>query len=171
MAGTQSPIDEIRQDAVGKNAKQGKAMVGEYSLVGLALKWDNDSEIRQRMRDGFNFLCHFDPKLKKLTNHKPEKNVKDAQANARVLLPVCNLIRTHKLLPEVERLADEVRTIHSIFHMPISTADARKCAWSIRHFISVIKSTIRTDKNGKKRWPKDCFCPNVVFKIAHVHGH
>ncbi len=146
-------LDMVRED---ETESQTSAKVGQYSLSTLALTWDNCVKVRQRMRDRFNLVCHYDNKLKKLTNTVAQKTVGDAICNDFVLLPICQLIRKHGLLPCVDRLAEQVKTLYSVHTLPITLGDAQQQAWAIRHLIGVVKNNIRTDKYGMKRWPKDC---------------
>lgn len=157
-------LDMVRED---ESVSKSNPKVGQYSLTGLALTWDNCVNVRQRMRDRFNLVCHYDSKLKKLTNTIAHKTVRDAICNDFVLVPVCQLIRKHGVLPCVDKLAEQVKTLYSVHTLPITLCDAQDQAWAIRHLIGVVKNNIRTDKYGVKRWPKDCPGKFSITPIAY----
>lgn len=152
-------------DQEGKSdppAKQGKAVSDKLS--GLALTWDDTSFIRQRLRDGNNLLQNYDPKLKIATNHHVEKNIKNVRINAAVLAPVCRMAREHGgLLPNIDKLAVEVKGVYRLNKVIVSTSMAFDQGWSIRHLISVLKGSVKARRVGKKTgstekiwsWPKD----------------
>ena len=131
----------------------------DMRLLGLAIKWDDDDAIRQRMRDRFNLLVHFDIKLKKTTNFAVQKTISDVKANVNVLAPVCDLIRQKKKTPEIEPLEKEVQQMFALYNIPVSIATINDQAWAIRHLITVLRSTVRPPKPGSPpgfaRLPKD----------------
>ena len=145
---SESTIEEINKD------KSKKPLVGDYPLTGLALAWDNLPQVRTRMRAGYNLLTHFDCKLKKESNHAIEKTTKDLKVNYHALMPVCSLIRNHGLLPNVDRLAEEIVRLHELSSTVCD--NAQKQAWAIRHLLSVLKNNVRVDKKTlKKKIPQD----------------
>eukprot|EP00435_Cladocopium_sp_Y103_P062542 s380_g24.t1 len=58
-----------------------------FDISGLALKWDDSSVVRQRMRNHLNLCIHYDSKTKKETNFEVAKNVKNLKANQAVMDP------------------------------------------------------------------------------------
>ena len=125
-------------------------------FTGLSLVWDNTPEIRQRLRQGGNLLVHYDNKLKKETNFSVEKNTYNVKANKAVLKPVCHIIQTSGKLPDIEALQHQVEQVFSLHNVSISYKTLRDQAWSIRHLISTLKSSVRPPKpGGKGRIPKD----------------
>ena len=131
------PSGNVEED---KGAKR----VGCYTLAGLSLVWDNCSAIRHRLRG-------FEAKLKKTTNHAVEKTVNDLKANHDIMTPVCHLIRTTGgLLPNVDKLAGEICLLCNLWQVTFSADLARKQAWALRHFVSVLKNSVWVDKTGLK---------------------
>ena len=123
---------------------------------GLALVWDNTPEIRQRLREGGNLMVHYDNKLKKETNFSVEKNTCNVKANKAVLKPVCQMIRRCGKLPDIEVLEHQVDQMFSLHNVSLEYKTLRDQAWSIRHLISTLKSSVRPPKpGGKARIPKD----------------
>ena len=131
----------------------------DVRLLGLAIKWDDVETIRQRMRERFNLLVHFDIKLKKKTNFAVQRTLSDVKANVDVLAPVCHLIRQTKKTPEIEPLEKEVQQMFALYNIPVKAATISDQAWAIRHLITVLRSTVRPPKPGSDagfaRLPKD----------------
>lgn len=131
----------------------------DMRLLGLAIKWDDVEAIRQRMRERFNLLIHFDIKLKKKTNFAVQRSLSDVKANVDVLAPVCHLIRQTKKTPEIEPLEKEVQQMFALYNVPVKAATINDQAWAIRHLITVLRSTVRPSKPGTPpgfaRMPKD----------------
>lgn len=132
--------------------------------LGLALKWDNDPEVRHRLREGWNLLTHYDAKLKRPTNTFVERSIFNVKHNACVLLHVCRLLSTAQpaygevSVLNIENLEDEVKQVFSLHNRPVSEHTIGQQAWTIRHLISVLKGTVRADKDHPtclKRCPKD----------------
>lgn len=130
---------------------------GSGSGKGLALKWDNNEIIRQRMRQGFNLLVHHDDKLKKFTNAKVEKTMKNVKANTHVISPVCRMMNASGLT-NIYDLEHEVKQIFAMCNIVVAKATIISQAWSVRYLIQVLKSSLKADKKDKtkiKRCPKD----------------
>lgn len=138
--------------------KKGKQSVRTMTdLSGLALKWDDCSVIRQRMRKKLNLVVHYDSKLKKETNFEVARSVKNVKANKAALVPLCQLIRHHQMIPNIDSLGDEVRKLFAMNNEPIHVNLAMTQAWNLRHLIAILRGTVRTDKfdKSKKIFPKD----------------
>eukprot|EP00435_Cladocopium_sp_Y103_P044436 s523_g12.t1 len=124
---------------------------------GLALKWDNIDAIRQRMRDGYNLVIHYDEKLKKNTNQEVEKLTGNVKANYFVLAPVCQMMFANGLV-NIDGLEQEVKQLYSMYNVLANEKTVSKQAWAIRHLISVLKQSIKADTKDRtkpKRCPKD----------------
>lgn len=149
--------------------KDGLPQQVQQDFKGLSLVWDNTPEIRQRLRDGANLLVHFDNKLKKETNFSVEKNTINVKANKAVLKPVCHIIRTCGKLPDIEVLEHQVEQVFSLHNVSISYKTLRDQAWSIRHLISTLKSSVRpANPGGKGRIPKD---QNIHTTFYNMSGY
>lgn len=127
------------------------------SCKGLALKWDNNLVIRQRMREGFNLLVNFDAKLKVVTNSIVEKTQANVRVNSVVLQPVCQLIYATGLL-NIEDLEHEVKQLYSMNTVLVSPKTIIEQAWAIRYLVQVLKGSVKAFKDDKeriRRCPKD----------------
>ena len=124
---------------------------------GLALKWDNNPEIRQRLRSGKNLLVHFDAKMNIITNTTVEKTMANVKVNSMVLEPVCRMIRENGLTV-IDDLEHEVKQIFSMYNMLVAPKTVISQAWSVRYLIQVLKGSVKSEKGNKekiKRCPKD----------------
>ena len=121
----------------------------------LAIAWDDAPAVRQRMRDGYNLCCHYDPKLQKLTNTAVGKNMRNIKENAPMLMVVCQWVRQEGHFPPIGPLAEQVRKLYSIYNRSITNAQSNDQAWYIRYLLNLLKSTVRNDRKGVKTWPKD----------------
>lgn len=151
--------------------RRGKVSVRTMAdLSGLALKWDDCSVIRQRMRKQLNLVIHYDSKLKKETNFEVARSVRNVKANHAALNPLCHLIRSHRMVPNIDSLANEVRKLFDMNNQPIQASLATSQAWNLRHLIAILRGTIRTDKfdKSKKIFPKDSGSEMVVVVFAAI---
>ena len=149
-------------EEVKKDYTKGKSKT-TANISGLALKWDDSSVIRQRMREGFNLCIHYDSKVKKETNFEVARNVKNLKANQQVMVPVLHIIRSTGCIINIDRLAMEVTKLYKLNDKTINTKTQYDQAWSIRHLVGVLRRTIRNDKHdkSKKILPKDFgYCEN-----------
>ena len=155
----------------------GKEKADVSIFRGLALKWDNNPFIRQRMRGGYNLVIHYDAKLSKATNFDVERNVMNVRANHHVLKPVCQLLATNRLA-NINDLEYEVKQMYSLHNVVISEKAITDQAWAIRHLIQVLKQSLKADKDHPrpKRCPKDSdvktnrFTPNRIPNVLFVGG-
>ena len=140
-----------------ENAKKENKGHTISDLSGLALKWDDSSMVRQRLRSGFNLVIHYDSKTKTETNCDVDRNLKNVKANYAPLMFVCQLIGKYRMIPNIDQLAEEVRKVYALNDKPITHPKSMSQAWSLRHLIGVLRGTVRTDKvdKTKKVWPKD----------------
>ena len=156
-------VPDVPEDIQGKQQRKERGRCVSYNLSGLALDWDNTSSIRQRMRDGNNLLQNFDTKLKMFTNNYVERNVKNVRINADVLGLVCVMTRKHGLLPNIDRLAEEVKSLYRLNQRPLTTSTAYDQGWAIRGLIQILKGQVKSRRVKQKSgehdkiwsWPKD----------------
>ena len=148
MEGLENPLDGVKKE---------KGFRTLSDLAGLALKWDDSSVVRQRMRDHLNLVVHYDTKTKKETNFDVERTLRNAKANSAPLTPLCHLIRSTRMVPNIDKLAGEVAKVYVMNNQSITSKLAMSQAWSLRYLIGVIRNSIRTDKKDKtkKILPKD----------------
>ena len=124
---------------VGKS--HGKQLVGNYSLRGLAMAWDNTEKVRSRLRAHSRVLLHYDPKLKlEQVVSVVEKTVYNLRANHFVLSPVLNLVRTHQqLLPSIDRLIEELWQLYALHNLKPAADTVYHEAWTLRQLSSLLK--------------------------------
>ncbi|CAE7540231.1 PEG3 [Symbiodinium sp. CCMP2592] len=139
-------MDASKPEAVEDSQSGSK----DDSLSGLACLWDNNPEVRQRMRKKFNLLVHYDPKLQKKLNVKVEKTAHNVRTNAAVLGPVLKIMRLTNGLPAIDKLMVQVADVFGRFSMPITENLANSQSWAIRDMISVLKKN-----KTKHAWHKD----------------
>ncbi|CAE7633095.1 unnamed protein product [Symbiodinium sp. CCMP2592] len=139
-------MDASKPEAVEDSQSGSK----DDSLSGLACLWDNNPEVRQRMRKKFNLLVHYDPKLQKKLNVKVEKTAHNVRTNAAVLGPVLKIMKLTNGLPAIDKLMVQVADVFGRFSMPITENLANSQSWAIRDMISVLKKN-----KTKHAWHKD----------------
>lgn len=112
-------------------------------VSGLANAWENDPEIRGRIRNG-GTLLHPETKDKIL--------VKTGSLNGPVLRPICEMmaavsdtIEEGKVSPSpaVEDLREEVKTVMEMGKQEVTFQQIDKVAWTVRKFIAFLKLKIR----------------------------
>lgn len=130
----------------GAMADVPKEVIEDQGSLGLRLKWDNTPAVRQRMREGFNLVVHYDPKLKRICNTAVERSLSNVKANLEVLRPVCPLYRSLGKAPDIVPLEKEVSQLYSLYNVVTSSKVILDQAWAIRHLITVLKSTVRPAK-------------------------
>ena len=123
------------------SAGHAKERVGNYSLDGLALAWDDSAAVRQRLRSVGRLLMKFDAKLKcEMAVHHVEKSIHNVRANRHVLSPLLHLVRLNSLLlPSIDRLIEEVKQAYDQNSVQIAGEICYHEAWSIRQLISLLK--------------------------------
>ena len=81
------------------SVSEGQERVGNYSLDGLALAWDDLRHVRQRLRSHRRLLLRYNPKMKREEIvPQVDKTIHNARVNRHVLPPVLNLVRLNSLL-------------------------------------------------------------------------
>ena len=144
-------------EAVLEAKKDGKLLVGNYSLRGLALAWDNRSAIRDRLREQKRLLLQYDTKLKQTMVAKSvDKSVYNIRINQAVLSPVLHLVRANRQLqPGLDRLIEEIKILYAKYKIDILGDIVYHEAWSIRHLLSLLKNEhCRVLADFKKGHPK-----------------
>ena len=115
----------------------------QVDLTGLAQKWDESPEIRQRLRNGGSLL-HPSSKDKVL--------IRTAALNGPVLQPVCEMMAKLQAVmddgkiapsPAVEALREEVQALMGMAKQDVTFQEIDKAAWSVRKYIAFLKLKIR----------------------------
>ena len=103
-------------------ASEGKERVGNYSLDGLAVAWDDRRHVRQRLRTQGRLLIRYNPKMKREEIvPQVDKTIHNARVNRHVLPPVLHLVRLNSLLlPNIDRLIQEVHSVYSNNNIRVS---------------------------------------------------
>ena len=130
-----------RDKGKGPANRKGKERVGQYSLDGLATAWDNIPSIRKRMREDHRFLVHYDNKLKReVYKTSVEKTTANVRANRLALSPLLSLMHhNNMLLPNIDRLIEQVSSLYSTSMVTISGDTAYNEAWSLRELLTLLK--------------------------------
>lgn len=172
MASQLASLQEENQgNATVENPKSSPDSGDIMDISKLALMWDNLSLVRQRFRDGHNLVVHYDSKLKQISSKAVEKTTVNAKMNSVVLGPVCDLTRRLGSLPNIDKLAAEVKRVFTLNKAIINDATAYDQGWAIRHLIQVVKGSVKgrhiTNENSGERvkvysWPKDTSTPNMI---------
>lgn len=131
-----------------------RSVVGTYDLNGIAVEWDNDAEVRSRLRDGFN-ICLRVNSAGEPENGSVEATVANLRLNAPVLKPLITRMETHDLrLPSIEKLIAAVEDLYQVAKVPRTVQQAYQEAWAIRRMIGKLKRF--TYRDGP---PQDRACP------------
>ena len=69
-----------------------------------------------------------------------ERTLRNAKANSAPLTPVCDLIRSTRKIPNIDKLAGEVEKVYLMNNQPITSKLAMSQAWSLRYLIGVIRT-------------------------------
>ena len=150
--------------------------VGNYSLDGLSVAWENCPRIRSRLRTHGSLLMQFDCKLKqevKPVNGDVTKTLQNMRTNRYVLSPLANLMRLNSHLPpNIDRLINEVRTIYESNTIKVTSDVLYHNSWSIRYLLSLLKgelARITSDVRKGKYKKKDCVkvYPNTVGECLY----
>ena len=155
-------------DRKDSSASLRKALVGNYSLGGLCITWDNREGIRQRIRSHSRLLLNYDTKLKKqIVATNVETSVHNLRANAFVLSPLLHLMRFNgQLLPNLDRLIAEIHGLYERY-TKVSGDVVYHEAWALRHLISLLKSEHYKIKK-EKRPLKDPSTPVELYLFMLV---
>ena len=132
-----------------------KCLVGNYSLQGLALSWDQRAQVRNRIRSRGRLLLQHDVKLDALmVVPNVEKNIFNLRANGFVLSPLLHLMRQNGfLLPNIDRLISEIGAVYDLYDdVKVNAEIMYHEAWAMRYLISLLKGELcRELKEGKKK--------------------
>ena len=136
----------------GSSPRPSQERVGNYDMGGLHKKWDNDENIRARIRSGYHLCRHFDVEKKVETDDYVEACVEDTRANKFVIAPVLELMRVHGgLLPSIDGLIQSIDLFYQITTVSKGLEHSYQQAWAIRRSIQIVKSFAYKDQP-----PQDC---------------
>lgn len=135
--------------------------MGNYDVAILAKQWDDNSCIRDRIRENQHLLRHYSVEDQKETDGYVEGCVDDARVNKEVLAPVFSLMKDNALLlPSIDRLILTIEHFYQIGKKPKSMVHCYQMAWATRRAIQAVKSLAY--KDGP---PEECF--NIPKGFCH----
>ena len=115
-----------------------------WSLDGLAVAWDNDPLVRDRLRsDGCRLLKNFDAKLKQAVDAPIEIKVENLRVNACVLSPLFKMMSQHeRSSPCVEKLQLQVADLFNRAKVVYTKHGDRvyQDTWAIKRLCTLGKS-------------------------------
>lgn len=127
-----------------------KALVGRYTLEGLATDWDNQSAIRARTRENLNLCVTYQDG--EMSNGYVEGTPESIKLNHAVLQPIVLLMKQHKLmLPCIDNLIQSVDEFYQIAKQPRSLEHCYQQAWAIRRMLVKLKRCLY-----REIAPQDC---------------
>jgi len=122
-----------RASSPGKSPRG--TVVGTYDLEGLAISWDNNPTIRERIRASKNLCLAFDVKGEPSSGYV-DPTVENIKLNSCVLLPVLSLMKGHGLqLPSIDKLISTVDEFFSVAKLSRTREECYQEAWAIRRMI------------------------------------
>ena len=113
-----------------------------YPLEGLSKMWDAMDSIRDRLREGYPLLLHYDPKDKKLVVQVVQKTRHNCKANADVISPVLGFVKRHGgAVPCIDNLMYEVDLFYKKSKSSLGSAERLyQDGWAIRRLVAVVKA-------------------------------
>ena len=111
------------------------SVVGTYDLDGMAISWDNNPSVRERIRQGKNLCLALDVKGEPTSSYV-DPTMDNLKLNSCVLTPVLSLMKGHGLqLPSIEKLISAVDDFFSLAKLSRTKEDCYQEAWAIRRMI------------------------------------
>ena len=115
--------------------------VGTYDLLNLAKTWDDDEDVRSRIRDQEAILLSYDEEIKKPVERYVEATLETIRVNRATLAPVCKLLANNDLLmPNIDRLIQTVDQAYRIGKHPRSYEHSYQMSWAFRRLLVKVKS-------------------------------
>ena len=115
--------------------------VGTNDLLNLAKSWDDDEDVRSRIRDQLAILLTYDPESQKSVERYVEATVETIKINRAALAPLCKLLAKNDLLmPNIDRLIQTVDQAYRIGKHPRSYEHSYQMAWAFRRLLVKVKS-------------------------------
>ena len=79
------PSTPRSDDASTTSRSTERELVGDYDMHCLSEAWDNDPNVRERLREGHHLMRHLDPLTGKVTNGYVEKTIENMKVNHFIL--------------------------------------------------------------------------------------
>lgn len=120
-----------------------KSVVENYELEGIPIAWDNESVIRERIRENMNLCLSFNHETGKPDCGHVDASFDNLRLNAPVLKPLVALMKVHDLqLPSIDKLIAAVDEFFQVAKLSRSTPMCYQEAWAIRRMIVKLKKYI-----------------------------
>lgn len=117
-----------------------KDMLGGFELTGLGAAWDNDPEIRERVRKHKKFMLASKPDHG-LDPGFVQKTVLNLKANKGMLMPVLDFMRENdKKIPAIDDVAVEVKTLFERSGLEVDATTIFEQSWAVRRLLTYTKS-------------------------------
>lgn len=115
--------------------------VGKYELGSLVKAWDNDEELRGRVREKHPLLRAWDEVNSVAVDADVGKSIENCTLNAAALKPLLRLMKDNNLLlPALDRLIESIDKFYQTSKMIKSLEHCYKMAWGFRDLISTLKN-------------------------------
>lgn len=143
MPRSRSSSSGMPRDSNGAPMVDAKEQVS-FSLDGLAIAWDNDPLIRERLRsDGGQLLKTYDAKLKQAVDGQIEIKVENLRVNACILSPLFKMMsQNERASPCVEKLQQQVADLFNRAKVVYTKHGDRiyQDSWAIKRLCTLGKS-------------------------------
>ena len=129
----------------GDGSDGGHEPLRRYPLDPLYLDWDNDKDVRDRLRAGGHLLVHWDPASKKTQNCFVEKTVENLRVNACVLRPLFKYMAQYdRALPILDTLMEQITKLfeRSKIRFTLHSERVYQEAWACRRLASLAKAQV-----------------------------
>lgn len=145
-SGASSSGHEVDHDSPDSSpSTHGKILVGRYDLDGLAISWDNDPGVRERMREGMHLCLTLDPQGNPSNGHV-EPTLEAIKLNQMVLHPIAEVMRQQDLmLPCIDNLIQSVDQLYQLAQLPRSLELCYQEAWAIRRMLVKLKKCLHRE--------------------------
>lgn len=132
-----------------------KSVVGTFGLESIPVTWDNDHQIRDRIRLNENLTMRFNSSLGKTETGFVEATPENCRVNAPVLKPLLTIMRENDLqLPAIPTIINAIESFYQLSKVVRSSDQVYQESWAIRRLIGKMKKFAY-----RQSPPQDCFIP------------
>lgn len=141
-------------------------VVGTYDLNSVSTHWDNNPEIRDRIRKNQNLCMRMNEQTKEIECGYVEPVTENLKVNRCVLLPVTAVMKENSFqLPSIDALLAAVDRFYDICKMSRSQQQCYQEAWAIRRLLVRLKKFLY-----RSHPPQDCsVVQNLNIQIQTLH--
>ena len=160
-------VQDVISDNSPGSSRSPKSRVGDFSLEGIPLQWDNDPTVRERMRENQNLCLAYNESTGQTTSTFVDATISNLKLNASVLKPLVVLMKENdRQLPSIHALITAVENYFVLAKLSRTSDQCYQEGWSIRRLISKLKKfTYRATP------PQDWFwicCLNILAILHSV---